>query len=219
MKSIQLSLVLVASMLASSCDEHEQVLPGNSSGRELLCTSFLLGDKDGFGAGLQELQAFALPAGVALPVDWREPDDAPFTDIYPANIGNGSLQQIVYVYEFERPDLNIQSAKLTLTTLGIQDGDSQVNGSDTDLKLYIDNNEVPNAFDDVDQFEYMDGNWTDFVSTLEIEIPEEFLPLLMDGKAEIRWETIQLDDYSQSADAFAIDYCELEICSGDQSPL
>ncbi len=178
------------------------------------CVTTLVGDKDGFGMNLAEGQPFFLEAGVSLPIDYRTANDARFTDIYPADLSNedGSVHQVHYSFEFERPVNGIASAKFIMATLGIQDGDTQVYESDTDIKLFVDNEEIPEAFDTVDQFALMNGHWADFASIIEIEIPDELLFLLADGKAVVRWEIHQLNPGSQSYDAFAIDYCELEIC-------
>jgi hypothetical protein len=104
-----------------------------------------------------------------------------------------------------------------LVTAGIQDGDRQVSGSDTDIKLYLDNIEVPQAFDDVDQFDCKNGHWSDFVSSIEIEIPASVVQVFLDGRVEVRLVTLQMNKNCESVDAFAIDYCELEICTGDST--
>jgi hypothetical protein len=67
--------------------------------------------------------------------------------------------------------------------------------------------EIPNAFDQLDQFDFMNGN--------EIEIPTNLLSAFHDGKVKVRIEILQLNTSSESFDGFAIDYCELEICKAE----
>ena len=63
----------------------------------------MLGDKDGFGTGLQEDDAVHLPAGTAQHIDYRMAGDPRFTDICPADLGysNPSKHKI----EFEKLDI------------------------------------------------------------------------------------------------------------------
>jgi hypothetical protein len=184
--------------------------------KEPECLTVLLGDKDGFGMGLLEGSPFVLPAGTALPVDNRSSTDPRFTDIYPADMASSAIPThlLNYVFDFAKPTQSITSVTLKFMTIGIQDGDGQVSGSDTDIKLYLDNMEQSNAFDGIDQFDFIDGSWSEFASNHEIEIPSDFLNSFNDGKVEIRMEILQLNPNPQSYDGFAIDYCELEICLG-----
>jgi len=77
--------------------------------------------------------------------------------------------------------------------------------------LIIDENEVPLAFDRVDQFDFVEGEWLSFAGIIEIDIPIDMLHLLEDGSIKVKWETLQVNPNSQSRDAYAIDYSELEI--------
>lgn len=203
---------IIISVFITSCEEEVQPVPDNT------CMTILLGDKDGFGIGLTEKDPLMLPAGTSLPVDYRSNGDPWFTDIYPADMGASAepAHQIQLAYEFEKPSKSIVSAKLKLMTLGIQDGDSQVVGSNTDIVLYLDNLEVPGAFDLIDQFDLIDGSWSDVVSSFEIKIPPDLFTVLLDGKTTLQIDILQLNPSTQSYDAFAIDYCELEICFSDQ---
>lgn len=190
--------------------EHDPVpTPATAS-----CTQVLLGDKDGFGMNMKQGDALSLKAGTSLPIDHRSSTDPNFTDIYSAEMGGSSSvpYQILYTMSFEKPARPVASARFRLSTLGIQDGDNQVYGVDTDIRVYIDNQEIPHALDAVDQFDMINGEWADFVSTIELEIPANLLYVLNDGKVSVRWEMFQLNPNSQSHEAFAIDYCELEIC-------
>lgn len=62
----------------------------------------------------------------------------------------------------------------------------------------------------------INGSWSELASDFEVEIPPGLLPVLIDGKVNVRIEILQLNPNMQSYDAFAIDYCELEVCFGDQ---
>ena len=75
----------------------------------------------------------------------------------------------------------------------------------------MDGIEIAAALDNVDQFDRVNGTWSSLVGTIEVEIPEDMLPLLQDGRIEVRWEILQMNPNSQSHDAFAIDYAELEM--------
>ena len=167
----------------------------------------LLGDKDGFGMGLRA--GDLRPVGLTpFSFDNREADDPLFTDVWPVpTVGTFPSGSFSYSHTWSpsggKP---IASAKLRMLTSGIQDGDRQVVGSDTDLRLFIDNVEVPKAFDDVDQFDFFPGiGFAEIVGPVHIEIPENLFPLLADGQAEIRIESHQLGT-APSMEGFAIDY-------------
>lgn len=214
-------LGLASSLLIGCADPNRDALekgpggPPDNSTAEVVCTTVLLGDKDGFGKGFKNGSALSLPGGTSLPIDWRN-NDPSFTDVYPADIApsGNTTHRIQFTMEFA-PQPNIGSATIRLNTLGIQDGDAQVCGSDTDIKLFIDGQEIPQAFDAVDQFDLIDGGWSDFVGPVEITIPNNLLYLLKDGKADFRWEMLQTVPGMQSYDGFAIDYIELSLCTGD----
>jgi hypothetical protein len=213
------SLIILTSLniIFGACQE--EIIPEEMNSNKTACSTFILGDKDGFGVGLKLNQQFDVPAGVALPIDNRSLGEASFTDIYPADMGNSSFpsREVFFEYIFDKPTQIIQHAKLNLLTLGIQDGDNQVSGSDTDITLFLDNVELPEAFDEIDQFDCINGKWSDFVSMVQIEIPNEMIYLLYDGTVQVRMEILQRNQTCESFDAFAIDYCELEVCSSSVS--
>jgi hypothetical protein len=214
---LQCALVLVVVLPACNdhvIDEMVEEAQQQEATAATSCITYLIGDKDGFGIGLKENDPFVVEAGKSLPIDYRKPEDIFFTDIYPAWLGNSNSREPVIVSEFQfgKPAKAVVSAKLKMLTLGIQDGDTQVYGSDVEIKLFIDGVEVPYAFDTVDQFELRNGVWSDFVGAIELDIPENLLYLFSDGNLLIRLEVHQQSSISQSIDAFAIDFCELEIC-------
>ena len=217
------SLGLALSLLFACSDPNRDALekksggPGQQGKTYDPCTTTLVGDKDGFGKGFKDGYALFLPGGTSLPLDWRSNDPSGM-DVYPADIdANRNTTHVVRFSISFAPPSGIQSATLHLNTLGIQDGDMQVYGSDTDIKLFIDGQEVPQAFDTIDQFDFIDGKWSDFVSSFDINIPASMLHLLNDGAIELRWEIIQTVPGMQSYDGFAIDYCELKLCSASDN--
>lgn len=163
------------------------------------------GDKDGFGLGLG--------AGDVRPVsepwfDEREFEDPEFTDVMPVPFTDPSEQVFTYVHTFEPPQGPFD-ATLRILSLGIQDGDDQVEDSDTDIRLYLDGLEVPGAFDDVDQFDSVpDVGWAETVGYVELPIPTEVSHVLLDGYVELTYEVIQLGAHP-GLDVFAIDFSEL----------
>jgi len=181
------------------------------------CISVLLGDKDGFGLGLKEGDPFFERMGVMLPWDYREPSDPRQTDIYPADMGTSSVptQLVKFDFEFDLIPNGISSATLTLFTLGIQDGGTNVVGCDYDYVLYLDGKEVQGAFDDIDQFGFINGRWAGLASTIEFELKEEFFSVLRDGKVSVRIEIKQLGP-GESMDAFLLDFAELTLCPSNQ---
>jgi hypothetical protein len=212
-----LFVTLLASCSESRFDNNQEntskPLPVTSSDDQP-CTVMVLGDNDGFGMGLAEGGGLSLKAGTSLPIDHRTAGDPNFTDIYSAEMGGSSNMpyQILFTMEFAKPTTAISSAKFRLNTLGIQDGDNQVCGVDTDIRVYIDGQEIPNALDQVDQFDMVNGSWADIASHIELEIPANLLYVLNDGKVQVRWDMLQLNPNSQSHEGFAIDYCELQLC-------
>ena len=168
----------------------------------------ILGDKDGFGLGLKEGDIRPVSLGF---FDNREIDDPLFTDVEPVpTVGTFPSLSFSYTHTFAVPPEGIIRANLRMLTTGIQDGDTQVFGSDTDLKLFLDGVEVPGAFDDVDQFDFFVGDgFAEIVGLVSIEIPGGLLPLLSDGEVVVRIEINQLGT-APSFDAFAIDFSELQ---------
>jgi hypothetical protein len=163
------------------------------------------GDKDGFGLGLAE--GDFRPAGSST-FDERELSDPFFTDVWPVPFTEP--RAFSYSQTFAPPPGPF-NAKLKLFTLGIQDGDSQVQNSDTDIKLYADGLEVPYAFDNVDQFYQEEGvGWVESAGYVVTEIPEDIAHVLLDGAVEFTYEVLQLGSHKGS-DSFAIDYSELII--------
>ncbi|MCH8331346.1 MAG: DUF4382 domain-containing protein [Bacteroidetes bacterium] len=168
----------------------------------------ILGDKDGFGLGLKEGDIRPVSLGF---FDNREIDDPLFTDVEPVpTVGTFPSLSFSYTHTFAVPPEGIIRANLRMLTTGIQDGDTQVFGSDTDLRLFLDGVEVPGAFDDVDQFDFFAGvGFAEIVGLVSIEIPGGLLPLLSDGEVVVRIEINQLGT-APSFDAFAIDFSELQ---------
>jgi hypothetical protein len=163
--------------------------------------SNLLGDKDGFGLGLKEGD---IRVGF---FDEREARDPFFTDVVPVPT-EGDFPSINFSYTHSGV-VPGSSAELRMLTYGIQDGDSQVTGSNTDIRLFLDGEEIPGAFDDVDQFDrFPEVGWAGIVGLVTIEIPPNLINLFSDGEVEVKFEVNQLGTGS-SIDAFAIDYSEL----------
>ncbi|NIM96054.1 MAG: hypothetical protein GTO18_20325 [Anaerolineales bacterium] len=103
----------------------------------------LVGDKDGFGLDLREGDFYTVESGF---FDIRNADPI-FTDVYPMD------DNITYTHTFDTLG-RIQSAYFIFLSLGIQDGDYQISGSDIDEKLCFNGEEIIGAFDDIDQFDY-----------------------------------------------------------------
>jgi hypothetical protein len=205
MFKVLFALIVLISAAACNTDDPQPQLKS--------CLTILVGDKDGFGLGLTEGEVFHVEGGIRLPIDYRTSSDPRNTDIYPADMGTSSIpaHKIAFDMEFDPIPNRVSAATLTLFTVGVQDGDAQVVGSDEDYKLYINNQEIPKAFDGVDQFDYVDGQWSEIASLIEIEIPEELLRELESGKITVRIEINQLGS-SESFDAFALDFAELTLC-------
>lgn len=203
-------------MVSGSCSEPEVILPKEEEPTN--CRVVLLGDRDGFGAGLLPGQAFHIPAGTALPIDFRTVTDLLFTDIYPADMccGTEPARQFEFVINFDASTATLKKSTLRFLTIGIQDGDSQVYNSSTDIRVFVDDVEIAGALDAVDQFDFLDGQWVGFVGHVEIEIPANMLYLVADGHVVVRWEIHQLIG-GANYDAFAIDYCELELCENSEA--
>ena len=203
------STIVMALLLASCWDGEIEF----SESQAAKCTLVTFGDKDGFGIGLREGEVYpGLGAGEALPIDHRRANDPVITDIYPADLAEVPALSISYTIKFKPSYQSIQRATLKLFTAGIQDGDTDVYKSDTDIKLFIDGVELRQVFDWTDQFAPINGQWSDYASYVELPIPSYLWPKLTDGEIEILWEILQLNAESSSHDAFAIDYCDMEIC-------
>jgi PASTA domain len=185
-------------------------LPPTSAAGQQLETRVIsfLGDRDGFGYGLSE--GSTGPRSVIF--DNRESDDPFFTDVWPvpATI-TPRLAVFSYKHEFGVPErMSLVGAKLSWFTLGIQDGDRQVFGGDTDLRLFLDGTEVPGAFDTVDQFDLFPAGWSDSAGSVTINVPPGLLPLLADGSVDLRLDTHALGSHD-GLDGFAIDFSELTL--------
>ena len=173
----------------------------------------LEGNKDGFGFGLAEGD-FRPVSTSPFFFDNRAVDDPFFTDVEPIpTTGMTPTVDFSYTHSFTLPAGIITDARIGMLTIGIQDGDTQVSGSDTDVKLFLDEVEVPGAFDNVDQFSIIPGEgFAEIVGEVVIEIPSNIFPLLSDGGVDVRIEINQLGT-APSIDAFAIDFSELTIDS------
>ena len=161
----------------------------------------LLGDKDGFGLGLVEGDQRSV---VDPFFDNRELGDPMFTDVMPIPTS------VSYLHSFSLLGVPVLSATLELFTLGVQDGDTQVVGSDTDIKLFIDGVELPGAFDTVDQFASSPSVFVDLAGLVSFPIPNTMLSLFDDGSVEIQINILQLGSVP-STDAIAIDFSELNL--------
>ena len=163
------------------------------------------GDKDGFGLGLTEGDIRAADAPM---FDERELDDPYFTDVLPIPWTDSVGHSFSYTHTFDPPEWPIET-RLRFLTLGIQDGDSQVSTSDTDIRLFVDGLEVPAAFDDIDQFYWDDElGWVEAAGYVEISIPADLDHVFADGVVEVTYEVLQLGSHT-GTDSFAIDYSEL----------
>ena len=168
------------------------------SANAVLVTS-TLGDEDGFGLGLVE--GDSRPSSPNPFFDTREVDDPAFTDVYPA----GS-DVISYTQDLGEMFVSISSASIELLALGIQDGDSQVVGSDIDIRLFLDGIELAGAFDVVDQFDIVSGvGFSEFVGLVTIPLPPVITAELLDGVVAVDIQNLQLGS-AQTLDAFAFDF-------------
>ena len=212
--------LIIAFCLLQSCSQEEiipesTIIPENETTRrkevnvapnDSSCRISLIGDKDGCGIGLVDGDVWS-PATSGInswPISFQN-NDPDFTDIYPAD----KYGVINYQHNFCVRGTEILSAKFVFSTLGIQDGDNQVYGSDTDILFFIDDEEVTAAFDNVDQFDKYEGEWMSSVATIELAVPQHLLHHLQDGEVLVRWEILQLSSCEGCTDAFAIDYSEL----------
>lgn len=210
---------IIVFCLMQSCSQEEvipenKIIPENKTSRrqelniapqDSACRVSLIGDKDGFGLGLDDGDIWS-PATSGIktwPISYQN-NDAEFTDIYPAD----KYGVIEYQHNFCVIDTELISARFAFTTLGIEDGDKQVYGSDTDILFFIDGEEVEVAFDNVDQFDNYNGNWMGSVGTIEFVVPQLLLHYLQDGAVKVRWKILQLSTCG-CTDALAIDYSEL----------
>jgi len=162
----------------------------------------LLGDKDGFGLGLQPGDESASGS-----FDERATSDPVFTDSYP--VLYPCTADFSYVHSFSLSG-TIVAARLGLLTMGIQDGDSQVYGSDIEIRVFIDSVEIPGALDDVDQFYHNGTEWVATVGVVSLAIPPDLFGYLGDGEVEVSFVNRNLLDPGRY-DAFAIDFSELVI--------
>jgi len=167
-------------------------------------TSSLLGDKDGFGLGLQAGDERSAASGG---FDHRTASDPDFTDSYP--VLYPCTADFSYAHSFSLPG-PIVAARLDLLTLGVQDGDSQVYGSDKEIRVFIDGVEIPGALDSVDQFYHNGTEWVETVGVVSLAIPSDLLIYLEDGEVEVSFVNRDLLNPT-THDAFAIDYSELVI--------
>jgi hypothetical protein len=170
----------------------------------------LAGDRDGFGLGIAAGGSRPVSAGF---FDRREESDPPFTDARPVLVANP--RDFEYEHRFEppipAPDGRAVAAALRLFTLGVQDGDQDVAGSDKDLRIFLDGVEVAGAFDAVDQFAVDEGGVAvEMAGDVEIAIPASVLALLEDGRVAVRLTNTDLLR-PEAGDAFAIDFSELVV--------
>lgn len=169
-----------------------------------------IGDVDGFGIGLNQGELWNPDTLLtSQPIDFRDINDPYFTDIWPAT-ENGIIE---YDHTFEiLGDSTIHNAFLLLSTMGIQDGEHIDSLGNVDVKLFVDDVEIANAFAWEFQFESVDNQWVPKVSPVSFNAyeNEEFKNLLLDGVLVVRIEVIQSGPSNELID-FAIDYSLLHI--------
>jgi hypothetical protein len=160
--------------------------------------TILFGDADGFGLGLDVGDLRPGPF-----FDQRDESDPPFTDHTIVE------RELSISLSIDDPPMEAEQATLRLLTLGIQDGDDQVLGRDSDLRLFVNGLEVPAAFDAVDQFSWDPLlGWVELVGLVEVEIPWGHFDF--EGRADLELTLLNEELLSGTGgDAFAIDYLEL----------
>ena len=173
-----------------------------------------LGDKDGFGIGLTEGAQRSLGF-----FDARQREDPPFTDVLPVPLDEPGIPcTFSFSHSFDLNNEAVAAATLTFFMLGVQDGDSQVQGSDMELRLFLDGIEVAGAFDDVDQFLFDGMEFVEVAETVRFLIADERLTLLSDGVVEVRMESFDLLR-DNACEGFAIDFSELVIQTRGAPPV
>jgi hypothetical protein len=193
------SILLLFFLTACGVGSEEPVLAG---AREI----DTVGDGDGFGFGLENNLWRSNSEGF---FDFRDSHET-FTDVFPVIRHMG--QSIDYTHEFNVPGVSIiKSASISLRTFGLQDGDPGLVGEASDLKLFLDGIEIPNAFDDVDQFFKLEGKSGSIAGNIRMDVPQEVLSKMRDGLLDVKliMEIDQKDVHLM--DAFAIDYSQLQV--------
>jgi hypothetical protein len=201
---LSLFVAVCAAALAASAPAIG-VVPSGTAPRTTVVS--LLGDRDGLGFGLAEGNTRS--GGL---FDNRGSGDPFFTDVYPVP-GTYSPRLTVFSYEhqFVVPGgKNLLSASLNLFTLGIQDGDSQVFGGDTDIRVLLDGVPVPGALDAVDQFDSSPTGFVEIAGSVAINVPPALFRLFADGTVVVTFETHALGSHD-GLDAYAIDFSQLTL--------
>ena len=168
-----------------------------------------LGDIDGFGIDLLPGELWNPDSLMtSQPIDFRDENDPYFTDIYPAT-ENGIIE---YIHSFEiKGTGNIIALSLGLRTIGIQDGEHIDSLGNVDIKLFLDDIEIVNAFEGEFQFELVDNQWIHKVSDVSFSpYNSQFKNLLVDGELIVRIEIVPSSLSNELID-FAIDYSILYI--------
>ena len=216
-KFLRLITALIFLCLFNSCDieiEPQCVffcwgdVGAGYGGPEMIYDYDTIGDMDGFGIGL-------LPGALwnpdslmtGQPIDFRDENDPYFTDIYPAT-ENGIIE---YVHSFEiKEDSAVYGTILELKTIGIQDGEHIDSLGNVDIKLFLDDIEIENAFESQFQFELVDNQWVPKVSRISFSAynNDQLKNLLEDGELKVRIEIVP-SSISNELINFAIDYSML----------
>ncbi len=169
-------------------------------GVDALTITSLVGDMDSFGTGADPGEPVRL---ADLQHDPEDGDMDMNSDLW------GQKSLFSWTHEFDIPaDLIITSATLTIVTFDVEDagaGDGK-GGEPYDTLLFLDNEEIPGAFDDTyspDVDRYTPG----MPNTTVFELTSDLFWLLEDGALDVL-----MDSYGGiSQDCIAIDYAILDV--------
>ncbi|HYH98095.1 choice-of-anchor A family protein [Hyalangium sp.] len=211
-----LSLCMISALLGGGCSTSaEEELTLRHSELSVVTVDSLVGDKDGFGAGI--------PCGATYQNinDFNPgPDDPPGTDVVvvassylpplssnPYAYNPRALKlPAPFVHTFQlRQDCPITSVELEMCTADVDDGGfSWIND-----RLFLDGTELAGAFDDVNQYIAGVSGYTGIV---RYTIPSSAWGLLADGRLSVQVdETDRTTTEAISSEIMAFDYSLLRI--------
>jgi hypothetical protein len=219
-------LCTIAALMAVGCSMNaEEELTHKSSELNVVTVESLVGDKDGFGVGIpcgssyQDANAFN-----------PGPDDPPGTDVVvvtsaytpplsmnPYITNPRALKPPApFVHTFNlRQGCPITSAELEMCTADVDDGPL----SWVDDQLFLDGNELPGAFDDVDQ---LISGPAGYAGVVRFNLPPSAWGLLADGRLSVQVDELGRTTTNASiSEALAFDYSQLRIhqaCPDNQPP-